>query len=144
MRTVNRLMAARCPAGAPGNIGGVVASTDPQPPLNRLLLKVTTQAERLAGGFQHLGIHRAVLCVAGDTALPDGFMLENERALLGGVALQAGAVRIVHQGASPDDGITGMGFVAINAGDRARQDRVCIRQLEFAVLVQVTLETGLR
>ena len=93
--------------------------------------------------------------VAADAAFAQGFVFENKRPLLLGVALETGLVhaeqseaatldRLRKIGAAAFDGAAFVRVMAISATDLAFEDRMMMRQLEFGAHFEVTLETGLR
>ncbi len=138
---MNGLVAARGPARAARDEGGVIAPTDQQLTTDGLLLIVALQAKGLVAGAEHLVVHRAVRIVAGDAALAGGFMFEDVRALLRRVALDAGVIHVRDLGAAAADRVPVVRIMAVGAGDFTRGDRVGGRKMKFAALVQVALKT---
>ena len=77
-------------------------------------------------------------------ALANGLVFEDKRAPLRRVALSAGVPFRGQRGSPAFHRRARMRVVAIAATDFAFQDRVMVRQIEFATLVEVALETNLR
>jgi len=82
--------------------------------------------------------------MTGCAALTDGLVFEDERAPLRRVTLSAGVPFRRERSSAAFDRRARMRVVAIAATDFAFQDRVMVRQVEFAALVEVALETDLR
>ena len=74
-------------------------------------------------------------------ALADGLVFEDKRAPLRRVALSAGVPFGCQRSSASFHRRPRMRVVAIAATDFAFQDRVMVRQIEFATLVEVALET---
>lgn len=142
VRAVDGLVAAGGPARTALDVSGVVTTTDQELAGRRLLLIVALQTERLVTGLEHLLVHRAVRVVTGGAIIAQGFVLEDVRPALGFVALQAGVIHGLQLRAATHDGVTLVRIMTVRTGHFAR--RVRMRQREFAALVQVTLEAGVR
>ena len=82
--------------------------------------------------------------VTGSAPFPDGFMLENKRATLRGMATGTGIVLGQQRCAPASDSRTLMRVMAIAATHLAVQHGVAVSQLELPFFVQVTLEAGVR
>src|SRR5687768_12752946 len=117
MGTVNGFMAARGPAGALAEERGVITAADDDNSRGCLGLEVTLQTEVGVALHQHLIVRRAVRIVAGGADFADGFVFENERAALRGVAFHAGVALAGDGGAAAFDGLAFVRVVAIAAGD---------------------------
>jgi hypothetical protein len=85
---MHRLVATRRPASALRQAQRVVRSTDE----NRAtanLLEVASQAKVRIANLEHFGVDRAVRGVTGRAAFAQGFVLENVRSALRGMAAEA-------------------------------------------------------
>ena len=142
MRTVDRLVAARAPACAALHEGRVITAADHELDAGSLLLKMALQAERLVACLEHLVVYGAVRVVARGAVLTQRFVLENKRTALSAVTLEAGLIRAGEFRAAGHYGVTFVRIVAVAARDFA--GRVGMRQREFAALVEMALETGIR
>ena len=80
--------------------------------------------------------------VTGGAPFPDGFMLENKRPALRGVATVAGIVLGQQRRAAAPNGRTFMRVMTIAATHLALQHGMAVSQLELPFFVQVTLEAG--
>ena len=110
---------------------------------DRGVLQVAPQAEVGVAGDQHLVVHRAVRVVADGAALEHGIVPEEERALLGSVALRARLVRGLEVGATPFDDVALVRLMTIRASDLPGEDRVRVGEAKMAAFVEVALEAGL-
>ena len=93
--------------------------------------------------------------MADHAAVAQRFMLENKRASLRGVALEAGLIfaqerhaaaleRLLHAGSTAFDRPPRMRVVAINATHFAFQHRMMVRQFKFRANFKMALETRFR
>jgi len=82
--------------------------------------------------------------VTGSAPFPVGFMLENKRPTLSGVATAAGIVLGQQRRAAAADRRTFMRVMTIAATHLAIQHGMAVSQLELPFFVQVTLETDVR
>ena len=147
MRAVDRLVAARRPAGAAVDVVTVVDAAVHDGGAAGLILEVTLVAEADVARFQHLVVNGAVRRVAGDTALAHDLVGESEVAALrrvtfgacgvGGFGERAGA------GPAPER-LTLVGVVAIDAADLAVEHLMSVGQAKFRARVDVTLKAGVR
>ena len=85
-------MTASRPAGALRQSVRVIAIADENSTGLRLLLEMAFEAQRRVARDQHALIDRAVRRVAGNAALANGVVFEDERSSLRGVTLQASLV----------------------------------------------------
>ena len=124
MGTVNRLVAARAPAGAPGEERAMIAPADKDLAGLGLLLEVAFQAKILVPLREHLVIDCAVRIVAGGATFANRFVFEDVRPALGGVAFRAG-VRVGGHGERPAGcGLAFVRIVAIAAAHFSIAERV--------------------
>ena len=148
-------MATGGPARALGQTRGVIRIADENATGGGLLLEVALQAKRLVALVEHPLVHRAVGRMAADATLAHGFVLENKRPALRGMALQTGIVVGKELGAAALhalgnicaaalDGVALVRVMAIRATDFAFEHRVMVRHLKSGADFQVTLETGFR
>ena len=144
VRTVDGLVAAGGPAGAATEEGRMVASADQDDAWGGLLLEVTLQTEVGVAGLEHLRVHGAVRIVAGDAAFAGGFVLEDVGAGLGSVTFDATAVDAVKLRSAFGDRSTLVRVVTVTATHLAVHHGMAEGEIEFAALIQVTLEAGLR
>ena len=103
---------------------------------------MTPQTEVGVAGDEHPLVHRTVRAVAGNAAFAHGAVFINKRALLLRVATGAGLVLGLKIGAGPLDRIAAVRVVAVAAAHLAGENRVSMRQVEFAAFVEVTGEAG--
>ena len=141
MRTVNGLVAAGCPAGAARQEKGVVEPPDQDLTIRLLFLKMALKAQRGVSRPKHLGIDRSVGQVADGAAFTESFMLEYVGSPLHLVALEAIVVYPIQVHTAEGHGGSFMRVMAINARDLPIQNRMRMLKSEFALLVEVTLET---
>jgi len=143
-------MTARAPAGsfaeeiAAARAGFNVNETaDQDGSVGCLLLVMAPQAQRLIARNQQPGVDAAVRVVARRATFTHGFVLEDKRTELLGVALGADFI-LAHEfcPAALDHGAL-VRVVAIAATNLAFEDRVVRRQIELSLLVQMALETCL-
>ena len=141
---MHRFVATGGPASAARHEARVVLSADEERSPAGLLLKVAFQAKRVIPLHQHLLIHRAVHRVAGGASLAHRFMLEHKRPALRrmapGARLRLGQMRE----RTAVRGIPAMRIMAIAAAHLPFHDRMMMRQVELAALVEMALETSLR
>jgi hypothetical protein len=116
---------------------------DQQAARPRLLLEVALQTKRLVALGKQLVIDGAMHAVAGGAPFPDGFMLENEWAVLGGVTPAARLVHTGKRGSHVPDCRTAMRIVAVAAGQLGFRHRMMMRQVKLTAHIQVALKTNL-
>jgi hypothetical protein len=108
-------------------------------------LRMAPQAKVGVIRDEHLLIDGTVRVMAHRAALPQRFVLENKRARLILVALRTALVLLRHrQAARWFENVTAMRVVAVHATHVAFDDRMMLRQVEFALHVQVALEARVR
>ena len=141
-------MAARRPACASQHETGVILRADVNRPgrLARqpLRLEVALQTQILISLHEHLVVYRAVRVVAGSATFANGFVLENERSTLRGVALHARILLDSQRSSAAFDYGPFVRIMAITARDFAILDRMMVRRFKLRFLVQVTLEARFR
>ena len=136
-------MAARRPTGATGQETRVVTPTDKNHSRSGLLLEMALQAKRVVPLHQHLLIHGAMHRMAGGAAFAHRLVLEDKGTALRRVAPCAGVrLRCVRERAAMS-GVAFVRIVAVAATHLPFQDRMVIRQVELAALVEMTLKAGL-
>jgi len=122
-----------------------VADQDGTGASRRLHLRVTTQAKIRVAFDQHLPVDRAVGIMADRAAFAHGLVLEDKRAGLVAMALRAALILPGHgQPAFWFQNITSVRVVTLHATHMPLNDGVMLRQIEFTLDVQMTLETGRR
>ena len=134
---------ARGPTGPSGQARRVILPANENPSRCRLLLEMTFQAQGRIAFLEHPGIHRPVDRVAGRATLAHRFVLENERTALSRVTPATSVEFRGQGGAAADDCAALVRIMAVAATDLAFEDRMMMREIELAALVQVALETGL-
>ena len=143
---MHRRVTARRPARAPLKQGRVRSSTDvdfTRAASGALHLGVTLQAEVRIVLDQELSIDRAMRTMAHDTAFAHRLMLEGKRAGLFAVTLGATFVEPRHgQSTRRLENVKAVRVVALDAVDPAFDHRVVLRQVEFGVSFEMTLEAG--
>ena len=130
------------PAGASRQARSMVLAADENLSRAGLLLEMAPQTEVGISSHEHFLVHRAVDRMTGRAALAHRFVLEDERAALGGVALGAGLVLRHQLCASSFYRRAFVGIMTITATDFSFKNRMVIRQIKFAALIQMALETG--
>jgi len=109
-----------------------------------LLLEMATQTQRLVARNQQARINAAMWVMACGATFAHRLMLKHEWPLLCRVALGAHFVRRHEfRSATFNHGVF-VRIVAIDATYLAFENRMMRRQIELPLLVQMTLETGLR
>jgi hypothetical protein len=142
MRAVNCLVTSRAPASASRQRTGVIPSSDENLPGSELLLEMTLKAEIRVALHEHLIIDRPMRIVAGRAALPNSFMLENERPTLRDMAGPAGIDLGSERERVSFDRITFVRIVTIRATDLPLAYRMMMRKTEFPAHIQMTLKTN--
>lgn len=131
------------PAGAITEIGRVVFFSDENLPRCPLHLCVTFQAKIVVAFNEHLGVDRTVWAVTHRATFAQGFVLEDERLRLVAVTVRAGLVQARQTRAAGGlHDIRAVRVVALHAVHFAFEHRMMLRQAEFGVGVEVTIETG--
>jgi hypothetical protein len=128
---------------APSQIGQIHPGADDNASGSHLLLHMAFQTKGLISLGQQFGIDRTVDRMTRGAALTNGLVFEDERAPLRRMALAAGVPFRRQRSSSAFHRRARMRVVAITATDFAFQDRMMVRQIEFATLVEVALETNL-
>jgi len=155
LRPMDGFVATGGPAGALGQTRRVIRIADENAAGGGLLLEVAFQAKRLVALVEHPLVHRAVGRMAADATLAHGFVLENKRPALRGMALQTGIVVGKELGAAALhalgnicaaalDGVALVRVMAIRATDLAFEHGVMVREKKRGADFGVTLETGRR
>jgi len=108
-------------------------------------LRVTFQAQVRIALDEHLAINRAVWVVAHRATFTHRFVLEHKWTRLLAMTLCAGLVQARHgQTPCPFENVSAMRIMALHAVHSIFQHRMVLRQFEFSVRLQMTLETGFR
>ena len=141
---MDSLVTTGAPTSSPRDKPGVIETSDDNASGSHLLLHVAFQTKGLISLGQQFGIDGTVHRMTRGAALADGLVFEDKRAPLRRVALAAGVPFRCQRGSPAFHRRARMRVVAIAATDFAFQDRVMVRQIEFATLVEVALETNLR
>lgn len=150
---MNGFMAASGPAGAPGDIAGVVITkmhdlvrrSGQRIGLPRtLLLEMALVAERSIALQEHAWVDGAVRIVAHGAAFTQSLMLKHKRSTLGRMAAEADLIGVHQRGSTALLGAPLMRIMAIRAAHLAGKNRVRVRQIEFCANLQMALEAGLR
>ncbi len=136
-------MAARRPPGALEQAAGMIAAADDNPAGRGLLLEMALEAEILIALHQHPLVDGAVNGVAGRATLAHRLVLEYERTSLRSMASAAGVKFGGQRSAAALDHLSLVRVVTIGATDLPFQNRMMIREIELAALVQMALEAGL-
>ena len=122
----------------------MILAADHNTPQGDLLLEVAFETERLVARDEHLLIHRTMRLVAGRAAFPQGFMFEDERAELGGMAFAARFILGHQRRPAAFDRISPVWIMAVAATDFSFNDWVMMGKTKLTLFVEVALETGLR
>src|SRR5687767_15660537 len=101
------------------------------------MLEVAFQAKRCIALGEKFFVNRAVRAMARDTTLARRLMLVNIRSALLCVAPVTGVVITHERGAAGDDRVALVWVMTIAAGHFAFDDRMRVRQIELAALVEV-------
>ena len=86
---MHRFVATRRPASTPAQKARMIAATDKNSSRRSLLLEMAFETKRGISLQQHLLVHRAVDGMANRASFTNGFVLENKRTMLRGVAFGA-------------------------------------------------------
>jgi hypothetical protein len=142
---VNVFVAACAPAGALLQAAAVflAADNDGAVTLHGRMLEVTSQAEVGVTSDEHLLIHRPVRVVADRAAFEHGIVLEEEGALLRGMALRARLVLVLEVCPCVYDDMASMRIMAVTARYVTVEDLMRMREMELAAFVEMALEAGL-
>jgi hypothetical protein len=139
-------MAAGGPAGALLDklVTGMINASDLQAIVHDFR-KVTLEAEVGIADLQHLVVRATVCVVAGRTAVPHGFMLEDIRSSLSRMAGSTGsALRLQDAFGKEILFVVPMRIMTIDTGHLAFRNRMMVWKRKLALDIQVTLDTGSR
>ena len=145
IRAVDVFVATGDPAGAVLQASAVIFATGENRAVTRdcRVFKMALEAEIGITLDEHLLVYRAVRVMADSASFDHGVMLEEEWALLGGMALCARLVGGFELGrACAGHDVALVRIVAFGAGHLAGHDWVAVRQTELAALIEMALETG--
>lgn len=142
MRAVDRLMAARRPAGAPGEKSGVALNANRDLVIG-MFLEMALETEVRVARRQHLVVDRTVGLVAFGTTFTDRLVLKGIRPALRVVTVQADIVLRRQRRAPAQNGIPLVHLMAIAAANLPFDHRVPVGEPELPLLVQVALKASL-
>jgi hypothetical protein len=137
---MDRFVASSRPTMAARKPRGMVLATDQNSSTGRLLLEMAPEAKIGIARDEHFLIYRSVHRVTGGATFSNGFVFKDKRSCLGSMAFPAGLMFGQQGGAAPCDCRSLMGVMTIATTHLAFNNRVMVRQIKLAALIQVTFE----
>lgn len=142
MRPVNGFVTAGTPTGAAREPRGVVAAADQKLSSSGLLLEMALKAKILVPLNEQLVVHRPVRIMTSGAAFADSFMLKNKGSPLGNMTVGAGIHLARERKRAAFDRVALMRVVTIGATYLSRENRMAVRQIEFAADIKMALKTS--
>lgn len=141
IRTMDRVVAACCPASPSAHQSGVIHFANDDLPRAQLNLGMAFQAEVIVALDEQLGVDRAVGMMASQAAFTQRFVFVDKGPGLFPVALPARLVQPGHgQPSGRLEDVPPVRIVALDAVHVLLDDRMMMGQLELGVRIQVALK----